>query len=81
MDNDESTERSEPEALPEDVPVTMPELPLSLDVDTPQQMKALADPVRHRILGIIQSQTGDGQADCGPAQDAARHDRPPFTGA
>lgn len=55
MDNDESTERSEPEALPEDVPVTMPELPLSLDVDTPQQMKALADPMRHRILGIIQS--------------------------
>jgi len=56
MDNDESTERSEPEAaLPEDVPVSMPELPLSLDVDTPQQMKALADPVRHRILGIIQS--------------------------
>jgi DNA-binding transcriptional ArsR family regulator len=55
MDNDESNERSEPEALPEDVPVTMPELPLSLDVDTPQQMKALADPMRHRILGIIQS--------------------------
>ncbi|HEU5349275.1 MAG TPA: winged helix-turn-helix domain-containing protein [Ktedonobacterales bacterium] len=45
----------EPEVLPEDVPVTMPELPLSLQVDTPQQMKALADPMRHRILGIIQS--------------------------
>jgi DNA-binding transcriptional ArsR family regulator len=55
MDNAASARRNEPEALPEDVPVTMPELPLSLDVDTPQQMKALADPVRHRILGIIQS--------------------------
>ncbi len=55
MDDTESADRSEPEALPEDVPVTMPELPLSLDVDTPQQMKALADPVRHRILGIIQN--------------------------
>lgn len=55
MDDSKSTGRNEPDALPEDVPVTMPELPLSLDVDTPQQMKALADPVRHRILGIIQS--------------------------
>ncbi len=55
MDDAESAERNDPEALPEDVPVTMPELPLSLDVDTPRQMKALADPVRHRILGIIQS--------------------------
>ena len=55
MEGDESAERSEPEALPDDAPVTMPDLPLSLDVDTPQQMKALADPIRHRILGIIQS--------------------------
>lgn len=55
MDDAESGEQNEPEALPEDVPITMPELPLSLDVDTPQQMKALADPVRHRILGIIQN--------------------------
>ena len=55
MDDDESAERSEPAALPDDAPVTMPDLPLSLDVDTPQQMKALADPIRHRILGIIQS--------------------------
>lgn len=44
-----------PDVLPEDVPVLMPELPLSLDVDTPRQMKALADPIRHRILGVIQS--------------------------
>lgn len=55
MDDTKSVERNEPEVLPEDVPVTMPDLPLSLDVDTPQQMKALADPIRHRILGIILS--------------------------
>ncbi|HEY7341642.1 MAG TPA: winged helix-turn-helix domain-containing protein [Ktedonobacterales bacterium] len=55
MDDDESAERNEPEVLPDNVPVPMPELPISLDVDTPRQMKALADPVRHRILGIIQS--------------------------
>ena len=55
MDDAESAAGSEPEVLSEDVPVTMPELPLSLDIDTPRQMKALADPVRHRILGIIQS--------------------------
>lgn len=45
----------EPEVLPEDEPVVMPELPLSLEVNTPRQMKALADPLRHRILGIIQN--------------------------
>jgi DNA-binding transcriptional ArsR family regulator len=73
MDNDGSTERSEPEALPEDVPVTMPELPLSLDVDTPQQMKALADPVRHRILGIIQSRPATAK------QIADRLNMPPGT--
>lgn len=43
------------EVLPEDVPVVMPELPLSLEVNTPQQMKALGDPLRHKILGIIQN--------------------------
>ena len=47
--------RDEPEVLPEDEPVVMPELPLSLEVNTPRQMKALADPIRHRILGIIQN--------------------------
>jgi DNA-binding transcriptional ArsR family regulator len=48
-------EREEPDVLPEDAPVVMPKLPLSLTVSTPQQMKALADPIRHRILGIIQN--------------------------
>lgn len=42
--------------LPEDVPVEMPELPISLNLATEQQFKAVADPVRSRILGIIQNQ-------------------------
>lgn len=55
MGDNEDSEDGELEVLPETAPVVMPELPLSLDVDTPQQMKALADPIRHRILGIIQN--------------------------
>jgi DNA-binding transcriptional ArsR family regulator len=55
VDDTASADQYEPETLPGDVPVTMPELPLSRDVDSPQQMKALADPIRHRILGIIQT--------------------------
>lgn len=43
------------EVLPEDEPVVMPDLPLSLEVNSPQHMKALGDPLRHKILGIIQS--------------------------
>jgi DNA-binding transcriptional ArsR family regulator len=39
----------------DDSPVAMPDLPLSREVNTPQELKALADPVRQRILGIIQS--------------------------
>ena len=49
------TKNDRHEVLPEDVPVVMPELPLSLEVNTPRQMKALADPIRQRILGIIQN--------------------------
>lgn len=41
-------------ALPEDVPVAMPELPLCLIIDTQLQFKAVSEPVRSRILGIIQ---------------------------
>lgn len=55
MGDNEDSEDGGLEVLPETAPVVMPELPLSLDVDTPQQMKALADPIRHRILGIIQN--------------------------
>ncbi len=42
--------------LPDNVPVTMPELPRSLVIDTAQQFKAISDPMRSRILGIIQNQ-------------------------
>src|SRR5947209_10809260 len=42
--------------LPEDVPVTMPELPREFMISTEQQFKAIADPTRTRILGIIQNQ-------------------------
>ncbi len=42
-------------ALPEDVPVAMPELPLRLVINTVQQFKAVNDPIRSRILGIIQN--------------------------
>jgi DNA-binding transcriptional ArsR family regulator len=44
------------DALPEDVPVPMPELPLKLVINTVQQFKAVNDPIRTRILGIIQNQ-------------------------
>src|SRR5689334_8143265 len=43
------------DALPEDVPVPMPELPLKLVINTVQQFKAVNDPIRMRILGIIQN--------------------------
>ena len=42
--------------LPGDVPVTMPELPTRLTITTAQQFKAISDPTRSRILGIIQNQ-------------------------
>ena len=42
--------------LPGDVPVTMPELPVQLVINTVQQFKAISDPIRSRILGIIQNQ-------------------------
>src|SRR5438034_10415896 len=42
--------------LPEHVPVTMPELPTQLVVNTGQQFKAIGDRTRSRILGIIQNQ-------------------------
>src|SRR6266852_7910352 len=42
--------------LPEDVPVTMPELPARLMITTFEQFRAVSEPVRSRILGIIQNQ-------------------------
>jgi len=42
--------------LPDDIPVEMPDLPPRLVVDSMQQFKAVSDPTRSRILGIIQNQ-------------------------
>ncbi len=42
--------------LPGNVPVKMPELPAQLVINTAQQFKAISDPIRSRILGIIQNQ-------------------------
>ena len=42
--------------LPENVPLSMPELPLTRVINTLQQFKAINDPIRSRILGIIQNQ-------------------------
>lgn len=42
--------------LPEGVPVSMPELPISITINSVQQFKAISDPIRSRILGIIQNQ-------------------------
>lgn len=41
------------EVVDETGPVAMPDLPLRLVVTTPQQFKAIGDPLRSRILGII----------------------------
>src|SRR6266508_1328897 len=42
--------------LPEGVPVAMPDLPLRRVISTEQQLKAIGDRTRSRILGIIQNQ-------------------------
>ena len=42
--------------LPDSVPVEMPELPRMLPITTLQQFRAVSDPMRTRILGIIQHQ-------------------------
>ncbi|HEV2237261.1 MAG TPA: winged helix-turn-helix domain-containing protein, partial [Ktedonobacterales bacterium] len=46
----------EPPLLPAGVPVTMPALPPTLHITTARQFKALSDPTRTKILGIIQNQ-------------------------
>jgi predicted ArsR family transcriptional regulator len=42
--------------LPSDVPVTMPDLPPTLLINTPQQYKALGDKTRDKIMAIIKQQ-------------------------
>src|SRR5258708_19352611 len=44
------------EVLPGSVPVTMPDLPPTFTITTEQQLKALGDATRTRILSIIQNQ-------------------------
>src|SRR5262249_32492649 len=53
------TDEDAPDAipvLPDSVPVTMPDLPLQRVIATEQQLKAMGDTTRSRILGIIQNQ-------------------------
>ncbi len=47
---------TEPKALPDDVPVEMPELPREVPITTLKQFKAVSDPLRTRILSVIQHQ-------------------------
>jgi DNA-binding transcriptional ArsR family regulator len=42
--------------LPADVAVQMPDLPARLPVNTLEQFKAISDPLRTKILGIVQQQ-------------------------
>jgi DNA-binding transcriptional ArsR family regulator len=57
MDNTKKMlETEEIPILPENVPVAMPELPAKVPINTMEQMKAIADPTRNRLLGIIQQQ-------------------------
>lgn len=42
--------------LPERVPVQMPQLPAGIQISTIEQFRACSDPIRVKILGIIQNQ-------------------------
>lgn len=51
--------RAEHDSIPvlsDDVPVSMPQLPLRVAITSFEQFKAISEPVRSRILGIIQNQ-------------------------
>jgi DNA-binding transcriptional ArsR family regulator len=61
------------DVLPESAPVEMPELPATKAITTVEQLKAFADPVRTRILGIIQNQPATAK------QIAGRLGMPPGT--
>lgn len=45
-----------PEVLPDDMPVTMPNLPPTLLVTTEQQFKAVSDSMRGRIIQVLRTQ-------------------------
>ncbi len=50
----ENPEKPEIPVLPEDVPVTMPKLPNQKVINTLEQFRAITDPLRTRILNIVQ---------------------------
>jgi len=50
------TAKDEIPVLPETIPVTIPELPARLRITTIEQFRACSDPLRAKILGIIQTQ-------------------------
>ena len=50
------SEPSHDPILAEDAPVVMPDLPSRLSITTAEQFKAIAEPTRARILGILQHQ-------------------------
>src|SRR6266567_8138248 len=56
LDNGAHTEDEAIPVLLDEVAVVMPELPTKLVINTAQQLKAFGDPLRARILGIIQQQ-------------------------
>ncbi len=56
MNTPDNTSTEEVPVLPDNIPVVMPELPARFAITTMEQMKAVADPTRDRILGIIQQQ-------------------------
>src|SRR5512138_2640963 len=49
-----NSEKTEIPVLPEDVPVTMPELPINKTINSLEQYRAITDPTRTRILNIVQ---------------------------
>lgn len=53
---EESSQYDDIPILPERVPVEMPDLPPRVRVTTTEQLRALSDAVRSRILGILQTQ-------------------------
>ncbi len=55
-DPQQNTDLATISVLPANMPVVMPELPPQLTITTAQQFKAVSDPIRSRILGIIQNQ-------------------------
>jgi DNA-binding transcriptional ArsR family regulator len=56
MDTTNNTSAEDVPVLPDNVPVVMPDLPARFAITTMEQMKAVADPTRDRILVIIQQQ-------------------------